>query len=151
MKQITAKLCTQIAIEDIRFKLFCKPNGGVSSARNYGVRKASGDYISFIDVDDYIYPEYLEKLYCLITKHDADWAQCSFIKVREKFQTSQYEKFRLTITENENTREMVFDRIGALRDFAYRRHISGNPYLKLIKKEFVEQLSFREGLKYAGN
>ena len=144
----TVKLCTQIMKEDIRFKLFCKLNGGVSSARNYGVQKASGDYISFIDVDDYIYPEYLEKLYYLITKYDADWAQCSFIKVREKFQPAQYEKLRLTITENENIREIVFDRSAALRDFAYRRHISGFPYLKLIKKEFIEQLSFREDLKY---
>ena len=47
--------------KDQRFKYFSKENGGLSSARNYGVKHASGEFILPLDSDDIIKPEYLEK------------------------------------------------------------------------------------------
>ena len=47
---------------DNRFKYYAKPNGGVSSARNYGLERASGEYIYFIDSDDWIEKNYIEEL-----------------------------------------------------------------------------------------
>lgn len=54
------------SIKDSRIKLFNKPNGGVSSARNYGIQKANYEYIAFLDADDYWEPTYLEELVKLI-------------------------------------------------------------------------------------
>lgn len=51
------------AIKDMRIKYFYKSNGGVSSARNYGVKVAKGDWILFLDADDILLSECLEKLY----------------------------------------------------------------------------------------
>lgn len=48
--------------KDSRIKLFSQPNAGMSVARNKGLREASGDYITFVDSDDYIGPEYIEVL-----------------------------------------------------------------------------------------
>ena len=48
------KICASYAKDDKRFKVYHKENGGTASARNYGLQKASGDYITFIDNDDYI-------------------------------------------------------------------------------------------------
>lgn len=49
-------------INDKRVKLFSKENGGVSSARNYGIQKACADLICFLDADDYVLPNHLEEL-----------------------------------------------------------------------------------------
>lgn len=50
----SGKICDKYAEKDCRFKVFHKPNGGVSSARNLGIEKATGKWISFVDSDDYL-------------------------------------------------------------------------------------------------
>lgn len=61
-KDESLKICKSYAARDKRIKSFSKENGGVSSARNYGIKNALGQWIAFIDSDDYISPMYLEKL-----------------------------------------------------------------------------------------
>ena len=57
---------------DKRFKFFDKENGGLSDARNYGIEKASGEYLCFIDSDDYIDENLLELTYNMGKKYDSD-------------------------------------------------------------------------------
>lgn len=64
--------------QDDRFRLFNNENQGLSYARNFGLERAQGDYIAFIDSDDRINEEYLEKLYEAIKEYDADVAICNF-------------------------------------------------------------------------
>ncbi len=144
----TEELCRIYSADDDRFKIINKTNEGVSAARNYGVGHATGQYITFVDVDDYVYPEYIEKLYYLLKKYDADWSQSSFIKVSEDYIPSKYEKYRKDIYVDNCVKEWVFDREEAIFDFGYRKHLVGYPYLKLIKKELADKLSFRTDLKY---
>ena len=59
----SGKLCDELAKIDNRIKVYHKENGGLSDARNYGVERATGDYIGFVDSDDYIDAEMYEKLY----------------------------------------------------------------------------------------
>ena len=47
-------ICNQYKKIDKRFKVYTKKNGGTSSARNYGIKKSTGDYITFVDNDDFI-------------------------------------------------------------------------------------------------
>ena len=63
------KLCDEFAALDNRIKVYHKENGGLSDARNYGVEKATGKYIGFVDSDDYIHEEMYEKLYIAIKKN----------------------------------------------------------------------------------
>lgn len=58
-----ALLCKALIVDDSRFKLLRKENGGVSSARNYGLDNATGRWIVFMDIDDTIGEDYLQKLY----------------------------------------------------------------------------------------
>lgn len=58
----SGKICDEYAAKDARIQVFHKPNGGVSSARNLGLKKAIGDWVSFIDADDYLLPEFFERL-----------------------------------------------------------------------------------------
>ena len=66
-------ICRKYAEEDIRFKYYKRTNQGVSATRNYGLKLAQGEFISFIDSDDLYETGYLEEFYQLIKKYpDAD-------------------------------------------------------------------------------
>ena len=59
-------ICEQYAKKDTRIKAFHKKNGGLADARNYGIKRAIGNYITFIDSDDFVKKEYLEFLLSLL-------------------------------------------------------------------------------------
>lgn len=63
---------------DPRFKLYNQDNRGVGYARNRGLEMASGEYVAFVDSDDAIVPEHLEKLYAAAAKEDADIVCCGY-------------------------------------------------------------------------
>lgn len=77
----SAKICKEFEKNDARFKYYYKTNGGSSSARNLGLKKASGEYIAFIDSDDSIDNDYLETLACCC-KDGYDIIQCGMRLVR---------------------------------------------------------------------
>lgn len=64
----SAELVDEYATKDSRVKVFHKENGGSSSARNLAIAEAGGEYLSFVDSDDYIEPDFLEKLVAPIEK-----------------------------------------------------------------------------------
>lgn len=59
----TGALCDRLAQEDDRIRVFHRDNGGPSAARNYGIVKARGAYLGFVDSDDYVEPDMYESLY----------------------------------------------------------------------------------------
>ena len=61
-KDASGRLCDQYALKDGRIRVIHKENGGLSDARNRGIMEARGDYLSFIDGDDYIEPDMLGSL-----------------------------------------------------------------------------------------
>lgn len=66
----TEKLVDELAAQDERIRVFHKANGGSSSARNLGIGMAAGEYLAFVDSDDYIEPQMYEKLMeCIIEKN----------------------------------------------------------------------------------
>ena len=56
-------ICDEYAVKDNRVRVFHKENGGVSSARNLGIKHAQGEWLAFIDSDDYVHVDYLKELY----------------------------------------------------------------------------------------
>ena len=71
------KICDEYAQIDERIQVIHKENGGLSSARNAGIDRATGEYISFVDSDDYIEANMIELLYEGILKHQCEIAICN--------------------------------------------------------------------------
>lgn len=74
------EICDHFAQDDPRVKVYHKANGGLSDARNYGITKSHGVFVSFIDSDDYVAPNYVEYLYDILMKYDADISCCCMEK-----------------------------------------------------------------------
>ncbi len=68
----SGKICDRYARQDKRVKVIHKPNGGLSSARNTGLDAADGEYIYFLDSDDYIEPDAIEQLIAVVLNEKAD-------------------------------------------------------------------------------
>lgn len=86
----SGKMCDTYAEQDARVKVFHKPNGGQSEARNLGVARAKGDLVAFIDSDDYVTEVYLEYLYELMKKYDADVSVARKIDISENINTQEH-------------------------------------------------------------
>lgn len=74
----SAALCDSLSQLDPRIRTYHKSNGGVSSARNLGIRKSGGEYLYFADSDDTLVPETLEELYREAAAQSADMVVCGF-------------------------------------------------------------------------
>lgn len=76
-----AQICDAYASKDSRIKVIHKKNGGLSDARNSGIKIAKGKYIAFLDSDDWVELNCYEYLYNLIEEQNADIVQCDYVKV----------------------------------------------------------------------
>ena len=72
-------MCDEWAQKDSRIKVIHKKNGGLSSARNAGLDACTGDYIGFVDSDDWIEPDMYEYLLNIGMKNNADVSRCEFV------------------------------------------------------------------------
>ncbi len=104
-KDQSGKVCDYYAQIDSRVKVIHKKNGGASDARNKGLDVATGEYIGFVDGDDWIEKDFFRTLYELIQTHEADLSMISYNEVRESgvsahsdsdnvFVMEQYELFQ---------------------------------------------------------
>ena len=77
------EICDSFQARDPRVRVIHQRNQGVSAARNQGIAAATGDYLAFVDSDDYIEPDMYETLLAAAQQHDADIVQCCHIRHQE--------------------------------------------------------------------
>lgn len=82
----SAAICERYRQADNRVRVFHKENGGVGSSRNRALEVVTGDYILFVDCDDWLVPDHLEQLYHLLKKEDVDVAIGNFTEFQEDTQ-----------------------------------------------------------------
>lgn len=132
----SGKICEILSKRDERIKVFHKENGGLSDARNYGLKYATGDYIGFVDSDDYIKPKMFEVLYNNIIRESADVSEVDFAITDSK----EYLKKKRT------SMYKVFLGQQALIEFFKGNKIENSVWCKLYRKEVIEGLYFEKGI-----
>ena len=134
----SGEMCDQLALIDRRIVTFHKPNGGLSDARNYGVDKAKGDYIIFVESDDYVMPQYVEHLWELKEQFQADIAINRVIRVQEgRKHTSKCEDYQSFCC---NSRQ-------ALIEVYTGRHVGWEAYAKIYPKELLLKVPSPSGVQ----
>ena len=94
-------LCDKIATYDERVKVFHKENGGEADARNYGIKKALGDYIGFVDADDIISPIMYEKMIEIQSNYNADIVICGmYVENRDKCNLDEVKNNKRILSDN---------------------------------------------------
>ena len=77
------EILQEYAAKDSRIKIINKENGGLSSARNRGLAAAQGEYLGFVDSDDWVDLDFFEKLYNAAKKYDTDIATGGIIRLHK--------------------------------------------------------------------
>lgn len=90
------EICESFKQKDSRIKIITKGNGGLSSARNEGLKIAKGNYISFVDSDDWIDADFIKALYNNLISTDSDMSTCEFIRETEPSQFVETKKEKIT-------------------------------------------------------
>lgn len=128
-------ICDEYALKDKRIRVIHKTNGGQSTARNKGLEIAQGDYIGFVDGDDWIEPSIYEVLLAEMIKESADIVQCGWFKVSQdgKKECPINEQFRELYTSDEGLDELIYSKGG---------HLNTSVCCKLFKKEVAQNFRF---------
>lgn len=80
----SGEICDYLSTKDNRVNVYHKANGGLSDARNYGLHRAKGDFVTFIDSDDDIETFYIEELYSLVKKYNSEISICPYTIVSKQ-------------------------------------------------------------------
>lgn len=127
----SGEICDKYAALDGRIKVIHKSNEGVAKARNDALDVATGDYIGFVDSDDWIEPDMYEFLMSILSKHDADISMCG---------ETVYENGK-AIYSDKNNDIQVLDQTDA-KKLTVKGGSMGLVWNKLYKKEIIENIRF---------
>lgn len=129
-------ICEEYARKDKRFKIFHKENGGVSSARNWGLRKAKGKYIAWIDPDDYVSSDWYSSIETLLNDDiDIIFFDYFILKNNRKI-LNKYGKHSQQISVDLFLKEIVLD-----------QKIENQLWQKIFKRTLFENIIFPENVK----
>ena len=124
-------ICDELATKDSRIKVLHKPNGGLSDARNAGLKFATGEYVAFIDGDDFwIDEKQLETLMTIVNKNN----DCDFIGFNCSYyypKTDTYKKWIEYAKNYTNDKDVIIQKLVASGTFPM------SAWSKIIKREFL--------------
>ena len=138
-KDNSGAICDELMEAYPNITVIHKANGGASSARNRGLEIASGEYVSFIDSDDYIHPKMYLTLFTLMKHNDVDIVGCNFCRV-----SSDGSK-RLKVMRIQKKPILQYEDENILKDFLISK-LDCSPCNKLYKRATIGDLRFPEGV-----
>ena len=133
----SGKICDEISMRDTRIRVLHKKNGGQSSARNAGIKIANGEYITFVDNDDWLEPNMYEILIENANKYNADISGCATMM--------DYEDGK-SVCRFDGIESKVVSGESVCLDILYQTKYSwGTMWNKIFKKELFNVRQFPEG------
>ena len=137
----SADICREYVEKDSRFRYFEKENGGVSSARNLGIEHSKGEYITFIDSDDWVDSDYLEVLYTTLLEEGADITVSTYKQFNIKDNCFYFHIFQRGYDKKTFTGQELIDNLQVLSSFDHSYVSSSN---KLVKSRQLKTIRFNE-------
>ena len=138
---LSGKICELYAKKDSRIRVFHKENGGLSSARNTGIEKAKGKYISFVDSDDFVTIDYVETLYKLLIDTDSDIS----VAINANIYPNGYIRH---IYNNSGEKIICKSGLSMLECMLYQKLFDTSSSFKLYKTKLFEDIRFPVGKLY---
>lgn len=133
------KMCDKWAKKDARIKVVHKQNGGLSDARNAGIDAAAGEYLTFIDSDDYVKDTYTEYLMSLFSySKSAKVTACNHYIIRDEKQ----------IKNAEFDGVVVFDRKTAFENVLYHDRVDVSACMKIYHRSVFDTIRYPKGRRY---
>ena len=132
------KLCDNLATKDKRITVVHKTNGGQSSARNAGLKVANGEYLAFVDSDDWVEPTFLEKPLRCLEKSGADIVCFGLKKVYDDRVETDVVPIPQMVDSEQALSMLLMNKPG----------IHNYPCNKLFKRNLFDGLQFREGFVF---
>ena len=124
-------ICDQYVKKDKRFRTIHQSNHGLSSARNTGISHSTGEWICFVDSDDFIHPDYLKILYLVAKKYAADVVSCKYEIIHEDDELTEEINVQKPVVEYIKTGKEVFE-------LHYKKGMfSFNVWDKIYKKDII--------------
>ena len=134
----SGEICDEYAKMDNRVIVFHQKNSGQSVARNKGIEMSNGEYICFVDADDYVDKSYISRLYTLLVKNQADIAMCGFDYFCEEY----YSKTSYNCADEINEMSNI-DMIRNMHTVKDELYVV--VWGKIFRKEIVEDILFPAG------
>jgi len=131
------KICDEYAEKDKRIVVVHKENGGLSDARNAGLGIMKGEYVAFVDSDDWVLPKYIEDMYENLKKYNADISLSGTVYVYENNKKDMI----LAIDKNEG----LYTQKEAVENLFYQRGIYPSACSKLYKRELFKAIRYPKG------
>ena len=141
------EICRQYVQRDSRIQLYCQENRGVSAARNTGLEHMRGEYVVFVDSDDFISKHFIEILLKQIQKYQVALIMCDYVMLDENKEQAYIENFLPEMTQSCSrlvSCEEIYDNM-------FKEHESIRfcvPWGKIYHKKIFYDLRFEEGKIY---
>ncbi len=140
----SGEICLEYMKKDSRIKVIEQENLGLSEARNTGIRASRGQFIAFVDSDDWLRENYLETLYELCKRFNCDIAQCEFLEVEDTATLTND-----TVSLSQSYSGVKLDRHTFVLNFFFKDGWRCIPvWNKLYAKYLFEDVSFRRGKQH---
>lgn len=135
----SADICRDMAARDPRFRLISQPNGGLASARNFGMAFARGTLIGFVDSDDVVHPRYLATMVAMLSRKEYSLVGVGIARFTD----------RLPIINPIARHNSHYSGRDALITMLYQTGaINSSSCAKLFRRELIADIPFREGILY---
>lgn len=133
-------ICNEWKEKDKRIVVVNKENGGLSSARNAGIKKANGSYICFVDSDDYVELDMVEKLINAIHEDGSDIAICNRVEFYDYKKKNQYK-----LSFKNDNKHLCMNKKEALAELCSFRLFDMSAWSKMYRTSFFSNMDFPEG------